>query len=84
MPASVTADISGFKFVPATITVSVGSTLTWTNLDGAAHTVTSDTDLFESGSLRRNDPFNYTFDQSGTFTYFCRFHPYMKGEVVVE
>ncbi len=77
-------NISGFAFVPATITVTVGTTVTWSNLDSAAHTVTSETNLFDSGNLVRNATFSYSFADRGTFSYFCANHPYMKGEVSVE
>ena len=77
-------NMSDFAFVPATVTVTVGTTVTWTNLDSAAHTVTSETDLFNSGNLARNATFSYSFADRGTFSYFCAIHPYMKGEVIVE
>ena len=76
--------MSGFTFVPAPVTVSAGSTVTWTNQDSAPHTVTSETDLFDSGRLSTNDSFSYTFTDRGTFSYYCTIHPYMKGEVIVE
>lgn len=77
-------EISGFAFVPATITVTVGTTVTWTNLDSVAHTVTSETDLFDSGNLARNATFSYSFADRGTFSYFCAIHPYMRAKVIVE
>ncbi len=77
-------NISGFAFAPATVTVTVGATVTWTNLDSVAHTVTSETDLFNSGNLARNATFSYSFSDRGTFSYFCAIHPYMRGEVIVE
>ncbi len=77
-------EISGFAFVADTITVSVGTTVTWTNLDSAAHTVTSETDLFDSGNLARNAAFSYSFTDRGTFSYFCAIHPYMRAKVIVE
>ena len=77
-------NISGFAFVPATVTVTVGTTVTWTNLDSVAHTITSETDLFDSGNLARNATFSYSFTDRGTFNYYCANHPYIKGEVVVE
>ena len=77
-------NISGFAFVAATITVTVGTTVTWTNLDSAAHTVTSETDLFDSDNLARNATFSYSFADRGTFSYYCANHPYMKGGVIVE
>ncbi len=83
-PVSNEIEISGFAFVPATVTVTVGTTVTWTNLDSVAHTVTSETDLFDSGNLARNATFSYSFTDRGTFSYHCTIHPYMKGEVIVE
>jgi len=77
-------DISGFAFVPATVTVTVGTTVTWTNLDSVAHIVTSETDLFDSGNLARNATFSYLFADRGTFNYYCAIHPSMKGKVNVE
>ena len=78
-------DISQFAFVPGTLQVSVGATVTWTNEDSAPHTVSSKDDLFDSGSLSRDDTFSYTFDQSGTFEYNCRIHPFMTvAEIIVE
>ena len=83
-PTITEVEISGFAFVPATITIPVGTTVTWTNQDSAPHTVTSETDLFDSGRLSTNDSFSYTFTDRGTFSYYCTIHPYMKGEVIVE
>lgn len=77
-------EISGFAFVAATATVSVGTTVTWTNLDSVAHTVTSETDLFDSGNLVRNAAFSYSFADRGTFSYYCANHPQMRGKVIVE
>jgi amicyanin len=76
--------ISGLAFDPANITVPMGTVVTWTNLDSVPHTVTSDTGVFESGTLSRNATFSYTFNSRGTFSYSCTIHPSMKGKVVVE
>ena len=76
--------IAGFAFVSGTITVSVGTTVTWTNDDSVPHTVTTRSALFDSGNLSRGDTFSYTFAQSGTFEYYCTIHPYMTGKVIVE
>ena len=83
-PAISEVVIEGFAFGPATITVPTGATVTWTNQDAAAHTVTSETDIFDSGNLARNDSFSYTFTERGTFKYYCTLHPRMRGEVIVE
>ncbi len=82
---STEVEISGFAFVPATVTVSAESTVTWINQDSVPHTVGSESDLFDTSSgLSIRDSFSYTFTDRGTFSYYCTIHPYMKGEVVVE
>ena len=80
---SLKVDISDFAFVPATVTVPVGATITWTNKDSAAHTVSSQDNLFDSGNLPRGSAFSYTFPQEGAFLYYCAIHPSMSGKVVV-
>ncbi len=83
-PTITEVEISGFAFVPATITIPVGTTVTWFNKDSVAHTVSSREDVFDSGNLSGGATFSYTFDQIGSFEYYCKFHPYMKGQVIVE
>jgi plastocyanin len=75
--------IVNFAFNPATITVTKGSTVKWTNQDEAPHTVTSDGSYWDSGELNKGLSFNHTFNQTGTFTYHCAVHPSMKGTIVV-
>ena len=91
-----TVTIKDFAFAPRTLTVPVGATVTWTNGDSAAHTVTSadgmttdaaTTDLFDSGLMGDGDTFTHTFDTAGTFYYLCTPHrsmASMHAEVVVE
>lgn len=77
--------IAGFAFDPANLTVTAGSTVTWTNEDDAAHTVAWADGTAASGSLVKGGaPFSRTFDTPGTFAYFCGIHPAMKGSVTVE
>jgi plastocyanin len=73
--------ISGFAFAPASISVAVGTTVTWTNDDAATHTVTAAGGTFDSGNLSRGQTFSRTFDAAGTFTYQCSIHPSMTGTV---
>ena len=75
--------IQGMVFNPATITVAAGTTITWTNKDAAAHTVTSTTNDFNSGSLGTNKTFSFTFATAGTYPYYCTFHPTMTASVTV-
>jgi plastocyanin len=81
-PASVA--IENFAFSPATLTVPIGTTVTWTNNDSAAHTVTSRTQAFDSGKLSQGQSYSFTFNQKGDFEYYCTFHPNMTGKVSVE
>jgi plastocyanin len=76
--------IQGYAFSPASVTVSVNSTITWTNKDPIAHTVTSDGGSFDSGSIGTNGTFSHTFATAGTFTYHCNIHPMMTGTVMVQ
>ena len=76
-------DIRSMSFQPASVQVSVGATVTWTNFDGVNHTVTSDPGAFGSGSLTDGDTYSYTFNTAGAFPYHCSTHPSMHGSVVV-
>ena len=78
-----TVKIQGFAFSPSTITVTAGTSVTWTNYDNVAHTVTSDDGLFDSGSIQQNATFTHKFDSTGTFDYHCTPHPQMTASVVV-
>ncbi|MGA7194027.1 MAG: cupredoxin domain-containing protein [Anaerolineales bacterium] len=62
--------ITSAGFQPNVLTVKVGTTVTWTDNDSAAHTVTSDTaGVFDSGPINQGATFKFTFSQAGTFTY---------------
>jgi plastocyanin len=75
--------IQGIAFNPATITVAAGTTITWTNKDPITHTVTSDSKLWDSGSVGPNGTFSFTFATAGTFPYHCNVHPSMTASVTV-
>jgi plastocyanin len=76
--------IQNRAFDPVTITVPANTTVTWTNKDQAAHTVTSTSaEVFDSGSMGTNDTFPHLFETPGTFTYKCSFHANMTGTVIV-
>jgi amicyanin len=77
-------DIVGFAFAPATLTVAVGDTVTWTNRDPDIHTATSTTETFDSGNLEQDESFSFTFTAAGTYDYLCTPHPFMTGRIVVE
>ena len=75
--------ITNFIFMPGDLTVQVGDTVTWTNNDTAPHTVDADQGAFKSGTLNRGDTFSFQATQPGVYTYYCQFHPYMKGTITV-
>jgi plastocyanin len=76
--------IENFQFNPTTVTIPVGTTVTWTNDDGTLHTVTSATRVFSSAGLDEGGAFSYTFTSPGTYTYYCKLHPHMTGTIVVK
>ncbi|NOU18953.1 MAG: cupredoxin family copper-binding protein [Bacteroidales bacterium] len=75
--------IENMAFNPSTITVAANTTITWTNKDGVPHTVTSSTDLFNSGTIANNGVYSHTFTTAGAYSYSCTIHPDMVGSVVV-
>ena len=83
--ANVTITARDFFWSPDTVTIQVGDTVTWTNLDSAPHTATdSGSGSLFDGVMNQGESFSYTFTQAGTFNYLCTFHPEMTGTVVVQ
>lgn len=75
MTGGTTVSISDFVFSPSTMSVKVGTTVTWTNNGPSAHTTTSDGGVWDSGTLGAGGTFQHTFMQTGTFGYHCTNHP---------
>jgi len=75
--------VANFAFVPASLSVQSGDTVTWTNMDDISHTVSADNDAFDSGVFSKGMTFQLTAGAPGTYTYFCRIHPFMKGTLTV-
>ena len=82
--APTVVEIHNMKFAPLTLTVSVGTQVTWVNEDTTPHTVTDKGKVFRSAALDTKDNFTYTFASPGEFTYFCTIHPMMVGKIVVK
>jgi plastocyanin len=76
-------NIEGFAFVPATLTVSAGTTVTWTNHDEEPHTVAASDGSFHSPGMGTGATFSHIFPTPGKFDYVCSIHPMMHGTVVV-
>lgn len=88
--------LEGFAFAPPVLEVAIGTTVTWSNKDGTAHTLTSG--IHPGPGLPAGKPdgkfdqiidgaggtFTFTFSQAGTVTYFCQFHTNMRGTVVAK
>ena len=82
--ANASVSIANFAFAPASVSVNVGDTVTWTNNDaGVPHTATADGGAFNSGTLSSGGTFAFTFTAPGTFAYHCNIHSSMKGTVRV-
>jgi plastocyanin len=83
-PAATEVKIDNFSFSPATLTIAVGATVTWTNNDDIPHTVVSTDKVFKSKVLDTGEKFTFTFAKAGEYPYFCSIHPKMTGKVVVQ
>ena len=76
-------------YFPNIVSVSVGGVVTWENVDTVVHTATSGSPTdgpsgaFDSGLIRSGESFSQTFDEEGTYYYYCDVHPLMKGSVIV-
>lgn len=92
-PSGATADVSiggsigTFKFNPGTLTIKVGTTVTWTNKTQLPHTATSDSSSavqWDSGAINPSSgTYSFKFVSPGTYTYHCNFHSYMHGTIIV-
>ncbi|MSP14878.1 MAG: hypothetical protein EXR62_18205 [Chloroflexi bacterium] len=76
-------DMFAYMFLPEKLTVKVGDTIKWTNVDEAEHTITAKDKSFDSGVIKIGSSFSRTFDKAGVYEYLCSTHPAMKGVVEV-
>ena len=86
LPMSAMEDASAAPYYsPPTIRVMLGvnNTITWVNNDNAPHTVTATDGSFNSGNLNAGQSWTHTFNSPGTYSYYCSYHPWMKGTVIV-
>lgn len=75
--------ITDSAFATPELTVQVGDTVTWNNVDDRPHTVTSEDGTFDSGNVNEGATFSFTFTEPGTYRYICLYHPDMVGTIVV-
>ena len=80
----VAVEVVDNDFVPKDLTVRPGTEIVWDFTGRAAHDVTDDRGAFESGTLGRDDEFVMTFDEPGTYYYYCSLHHAMQGTLVVQ
>ncbi len=83
-PQPNTVVMSNYAFSPTTVTVAKGTTITWQNNDGVAHTSTSDTGVWDTGNIPSGGSKTTTFDVTGTFPFHCSYHTMMTGKIVVQ
>jgi len=83
-PSGPKVGIDNFNFSPKSLSVSVGTTVTWTNHDDVPHTVTSRDKTFSSQAIDTDGTFSFIFAKPGTYAYFCAIHPIMTAEIVVK
>jgi amicyanin len=76
-------NIKDFKFDPATLTVPVGATVTWTNQDEEPHAIAAKDGSFHGPGMDTHGTYSFTFTKPGTYGYICSIHPFMTGTVVV-
>lgn len=76
--------ISGFAYQPVTVTAAVGSRITFINHDATAHTATSNKPAFDTGTLKPGQSGTVTLKKPGTYTFYCQFHAFMHGTVIVK
>ena len=81
--SAATVRINNFKFIPDTVTIKRGGTVTWVQEDSVPHTI-SIKDLTESPALSKGDTWSYTFDKTGNYNYICSIHPSMTGRIIVK
>jgi plastocyanin len=82
-PLGPSSEIRDRAYAPSAITVAAGQTITWRNETLGPHTVTSTTELFNSGRIESQTAYSLRFANPGTFNYYCTVHPTMKGVVTV-
>ncbi len=76
--------ISGYAYHPATITVAVGTRVTFSNHDQTAHTATSTMPAFDTGTVKGGQSAAVVLRKPGVYSYYCQFHAFMRGTIVVK
>jgi plastocyanin len=80
---SETVDIRNYAFAPGNLQIPAGATVTWTNFDSAPHNATDRGGAWKTQNLDDGESASLTFDQPGTYDYYCTVHPSMKARLTV-
>lgn len=75
--------IREFAFEPDMVQVAVGDTIRWSNHDLAPHTATADQLGWDTGEIAKGDTIEITVTEGMETSYFCAFHPHMKGAIEI-
>jgi plastocyanin len=78
-----TVVLRSMSYLPATVVVNVGDTVVWKNGDVVPHTATDRAKNFDSGNIEPGASWSYVANKKGTYFYYCSFHPFTKGKLVV-
>jgi plastocyanin len=77
--------IDHFKYQPEILTVHVGDTVEWKNVDIVPHTVTAvDRKVFDSGRIVKGAAWRFTVTKKGAYDYACTLHPNMKAKLIAQ
>lgn len=77
-----TVTILNFSFSPSSLTIKKGESVTWLNEDSAPHAINFET--FSSDTFSKGESYSKTFNEAGSFNYYCSIHPSMIGKIIVE
>lgn len=83
-PRTHVVEMRGFGYQPATIRVSPGDTIVWVNRDAVPHTATDSSGVWDSGSIAAGESWRRAVEESGETSYYCTFHPTMRGRIVLQ
>ena len=75
--------IRDMKYLPANLVMNVGDTVMWKNEDVVPHTATDRVGSFDSGTIASGASWSYVVNKKGSYSYYCTFHPNMKGRLIV-
>lgn len=86
---AVVINIAKMKYEQPEVTIKAGQTVTWINLEAMPHNVAFKAGMIgdaklDGAMMKKDQSYSITFNEAGTYDYFCTPHPFMKGKVIVE